>query len=108
MSKVFKIINEFDKINQKILFEINNALVTRGNGMKSKVKRYNTIARKSYFNVVVVDHWNRLLASVIIYKTIDSFKSKLNKYFRETCLLYTCVYLDHHKIKTAINLDKGN
>ena len=35
---------------------MNNASVTRGNGMKLKVQRYNTIAHKSYFNVKVVDH----------------------------------------------------
>ena len=35
--------------------EINNATVMRGKSMKLKVQIYNTIARKSYFNVKVVD-----------------------------------------------------
>ena len=65
---------------------MNNALVTRGNDMKLKVQRYNTIARKSYFSVRVVDHWSRLPASIVSYKTMDSFKSRLDKYFRETGL----------------------
>ena len=52
----FQILNNFDKINPEVLFEMNNASVTRGNGMKLKVQRYNTIARKSYFSVRVVDH----------------------------------------------------
>ena len=56
MIKVFKILNEFNKINPEVRFEINNASVTRGNGMKLKVQRYITIAHKSYFNVRVVDH----------------------------------------------------
>ena len=66
---------------------MNNASVARGNGMKLKVRRYNTIARKSYFNVRVVDHWNRLPASVVDSKTIDIFKSRLDKHFREAGLL---------------------
>ena len=34
MIEVFRILNKFDKINPEVLFEINNASVTRGNGMK--------------------------------------------------------------------------
>ena len=75
MSEFFKILNKFDKINPEVLFEMNNASVTRGNGMKLKVQRYNTIGRKSFFNVRVVDYWNRLPASVINSKIIDIFNS---------------------------------
>ena len=87
MIEVFKILNKFDKINPEVLFKMNNASVTRGNGMKLKLRRYNTIARKSYFNIRVVDHWNRLPASVVNSNTIDIFKSRLDKHFRETGLL---------------------
>ena len=55
--------------------------------MKLKAQRYNTNASKSYFNVRVVNYWNRLPASLVSYKAIDSFKSRLDKYFRETGLL---------------------
>ena len=85
MIEVFKTLNKFlkiDKINPKVLFEMNNASVTRDNGMKLKVQRCNTIARKSYFNVRVVDHWNRLPASVVDYKIIDIFKSRLDEHFK--------------------------
>ena len=84
MIKVFKIIYNFDKINPKIFFEINNAPVTRGRSMKLRVRRCNTIVHKSYFNVRVVEHWNRLPASEISSKTIESGKSRLDIYFRET------------------------
>ena len=57
MIKVFEILNKFDKISPEVLFEKNNASIMRGNGMKLKVRRYNTIARKTYFNVRVIDHW---------------------------------------------------
>ena len=86
MIEVFKILDKFDEINPEVLFEINNESVTRGNGMKLKVQRYNTIARKSYFNVKVVDHWNRFPASVVSFKIKDIFKSRLDKHLRETGL----------------------
>ena len=85
--KSLKILNKFDKINPEVLYEMNNASVTRGNGMKLNVQRYNTIARKSYFNVRVVDHWNSLPGSVVNSKTIDILKFRLDKHFRETGLL---------------------
>ena len=87
MTEVFKILNKFDKINPEVLFETNNRSVMRGNGMKLKVQRYNTIARKSYFNVRVVGHWNRLPASVVSSKIIVIFKSRIDKHLRETSLL---------------------
>ena len=87
MIEVLKIQNKFDKINAEDFFAMNNASVTRGNGMKLKVQRYNTIARKSYFNIRVVDSWNRLPASVVNSKIIDIFKSRLNKHLREADLL---------------------
>ena len=86
MIEVCKMLNEFDSINSEELFEMNNTSVTRGNGMKLKVQRYNTIARKSYLNVRVYDNCNRLPISVVSSKTIDSFKSRLDEYFRETGL----------------------
>ena len=86
-TEVFKILDKFDKINPEILCEMSNVSVTRDNGMKLEIQKFNTIARKSYFNVRVVDHWNRLQASVVGSKTIDIFKSSLDKHFRETGLL---------------------
>ena len=62
MVEDFNILNIFDKINPEIFYEMNNASVTKDNGMKLKVQRCNTITRKSYFNVRVVDLWNRLLS----------------------------------------------
>ena len=86
MIEILKILNEFDKINPEVIFEINHASLTRGSAVKLKAQRNDTIARMSYFSVRVVDHCNRLQGSVISYKTIDSFKSRLDKSFRDTSL----------------------
>ena len=43
--EVFKILNNFYKINPHIIFTMNKTAITRGNQMKIKVWRCNTIAR---------------------------------------------------------------
>ena len=55
--------------------------------MKLIVRKLNTIARKSYFNVRVVDHWNRDPASEVSSKAKDIYKSRLDKHFRVPGLL---------------------
>ena len=45
MIEGFQVLNEFDKINPEVLFEIDNASITRYNGIKLKVQRYNIIPR---------------------------------------------------------------
>ena len=81
--EVFKILNQFDKINPEALFEINSTTITRSNGMKLRGQRCNTVARKAYFNVRVVDLWNSLPSTVVSSVTIDSFKARLDRYFKE-------------------------
>ena len=81
--ETFKILKGFDKINPDLLFQVDNTTVTRGNGMKLRVKRCNTEIRKAFFTVRVVEHWNKLPASVVDADTIHSFKCRLDKHFHE-------------------------
>ena len=79
--EVFKILNKFDNVRYDKMFEIQNDTATRNNGMKLKGKRCNTNIGKNYFNIRVVEHWNKLPAIVVSAKTIDTFKARLDKYF---------------------------
>lgn len=81
--ETFKILNNIDKINYENLFEFSPQSVTRNNGLKLNKQRFNTDLRKNYFNIRVVDYWNKLPASVVQAKTIPAFKSKVDKYFTE-------------------------
>ena len=74
MIEVFKILNNLDKINSEIIFEMNNATLIRSNNMKLKYE-YATQLFVSHTKLLVVDQWNRLPAKEFSYKTIDSFKS---------------------------------
>ena len=79
MIEMFEILNNFDKIDPEVLLEVNNVTVTRCNGMKSKVRRCNTNALKSHFNVRLSTIGTH--SSVVSSKTIGSFKSQLDIYF---------------------------
>ena len=81
--ETFKILNNIDKVNHENLFEFAPQSVTRNNGLKLKKQRFNTDLRKSYFNLRVVDYWNKLPASVVQANTIPAFKSKVDKLFKE-------------------------
>ena len=56
MIEVFKILNNFDRINSEILFEMNNATLTRNNGMKLKYE-YATQLIVIHSKLLVVDEW---------------------------------------------------
>lgn len=52
-----------------------NATVTWRIGRKLKGQICKTFPRKTYNNVKIVDHWNKLPASVFMSDTADSFES---------------------------------
>ena len=52
MIEGFKILNNFDKINPDILFEMKNVTVKRGKEMKLLVRRYNIINHNSMLELL--------------------------------------------------------
>ena len=93
MIEVYKFLNNFNRINPIILFEMNNATVTRGNGILKVLRWYNTAGRNCYFSGRVVDHWNRFTASVVTSKTIVNYKFWLDVCFRKTGFYYLINWL---------------
>ena len=81
--ETFKILKNIDNLNYDNFFELSSQLLTRNNGLKLKGQRFNTDLRKSYFNVRVIDFWNKLPASVVQASTIAAFKDRLDKHFKE-------------------------
>ena len=81
--QTFKILKNIDKIHYENLFEISLHTITRNNGLKLKGQRFNTDIRRNFYNIRVVDYWNKLPASVVQTNTVASFKNKLDKYYKE-------------------------
>ena len=81
--ETFKILKNIDKINKDNFLELSTQLTTRNNGLKLKGQRFNTDLRKNFFNVRVIESWNKLPASVVQANTTDTFKARLDKHFRE-------------------------
>ena len=79
--ETFKILKKIDKIDYENLFEMSHT-ITRNNGLKLKGQRFNTDIRRNFFNIRVIELWNKLPASVVQTNTVATFKNKLDKYYK--------------------------
>ena len=75
--QVFKILKGIDKIDYTRMFSLNND-ATRGNGLKLKVKRYNTNQYGNFFTNSIVNKWNALPSCVVNTNTLEAFKKELD------------------------------
>ena len=76
--QVFKILKGIDKLDYSRIFSLSNES-TRGNGLKLKVKRYNTNQYGNFFTNSIVNKWNALPARVVNTDTVEKFKKELDK-----------------------------
>ena len=81
--ETFKILKKIDKIDHEDLFEISLLSTTRNNSLKLKAQRFNTDIRRNFFNIRVVNPWNKLPKSVVQTNTVATFKKKLDKHYKE-------------------------
>jgi len=52
---------------------------TRGNGYKLKHGKFNLNTRKNYFPLRMTEHWNRLPREVVESRSLETFKTSLDK-----------------------------
>lgn len=65
--------------------------ITRGNAMSLKRQKCKTLARRRYFSIWVVDHWNKLLPSAVGSRSVDSL-FLLSSSKKKTLLTYFCIF----------------
>ena len=82
--EVYKISQGIDKIDKNKLFPKNDILqhTTRGHNQRIFKKHSYTNVRKSSFSQRIVEDWNRLPEDLIVCKTVNSFKCKLNEVWK--------------------------
>ena len=81
--EVYKIINNIDNIDRNKLFPPSNARNTRGHTVKIQKKYCRTNIRKHSFSQRIVDTWNSLPQEVIEATSVNSFKNRLNKHWKD-------------------------
>ena len=79
--EVYKLINELDKTAIKLL-SLSEITHTRGHNFKLYKPRARLNIRKNTFSHRVIDQWNSLPSEVAEAKSLNSFKSRLNKYWK--------------------------
>ena len=87
--EVYKIVNQIDRIPIDKFFKINNVISTRSNGLKlfKKLSRLNVQA--NVFSNRDVNAWNLLPSEVVLAPSLNSFKSRLNKFWYGHSLKFT-------------------
>jgi hypothetical protein len=77
--QVFRIIKGFDKIDPNFFFKFDRNTITRGHNFKIFKPRTSSRARQHSFSFRVINIWNALSEETVSCETINSFKTKLEK-----------------------------
>jgi hypothetical protein len=85
--ETYKIINNVDKVDCTNIFPIRKTN-TRGHKHKILKKHCRTNRRKYSLSQRVVDHWNSLPDKVVEASSVNSFKSSINKHWRDYLLKF--------------------
>ena len=81
MIEAFKMIHGIDKVNLGKLFCVDEDRKARGHGFCLKIKRYvNSNIWLNFFTRRVINYWNQLSDVVVDYKSLDTFKVKLDEF----------------------------
>ena len=104
MVEVYKILNGLDESDEDQLFTvqpIQEPEVT----VKNCIKQFRIELRKHFFSQRVIDEWNSLTEEVISSDSLNQFKSRLNKFwkdiptnFESDCYSYPLAHARHHQL----------
>ena len=84
MIEVYKWFNGINKGDISKVLKLNNQDRTRSNGYKLDKFRFRKEIGRNWFGNRVVDSWNGLPNSVVNAKTLDTFKSRLDRHMTDT------------------------
>lgn len=86
--QAFRIVKGIDRLDEKIFFERNQETRTRGHSQKFQEKFCRSEARKRAFSQRAVRDWNRLPEAVIDSDTVNQFKRRLGRWWKDEPTLY--------------------
>ncbi|KFQ26913.1 hypothetical protein N332_14924, partial [Mesitornis unicolor] len=79
LTATFQCLKGAYKKSREELFTRSCSNRTRGNGFKLEKGRFRLDIRKKFFNMRVVDHWNRLPRAVVEAPSLEIFKVRLDE-----------------------------
>lgn len=83
MIEVWKIMKGKENVDRAKLFTLDENGVTRNNGYKIVGKRFTFDITRNFFTYRVVEEWNKLPRKVVDSETMDTFKSRLDKFYQQ-------------------------
>ncbi len=100
MVEVFNILNGIDKADKDQIFQMNTDMRTRGHQMKLHKKQFRLDIRKHTFSQRVINTWNSLPANVVTAESVNQFKGRLNKHWKELSIKLQTRLLFVHSNRT--------
>ena len=83
MIQVYKILHGIGRVDKDKFFTLNRLAATRGHSIKLYKKRSRLKVRANCFSNRVVDTWNSLTEDIVNAPSLNAFKSRLNRFWRE-------------------------
>lgn len=105
--ETYKILNGIDKVECENNIFPQRVSNTRGNQQKIFKKHCRTNKRKYSFSQRIVDNWNSLPDNVVGARSVNSFKSQLNKYWKDYPVKFVpSFYGPEANVRTNIEMDQ--
>ena len=83
MIQVYKIMHGIDRLDPRAFFNRSLTERTRGHSQRLFMGRSRLEIRKNSFSQRVIPNWKSLSDHVVIATTLNSFKSRLDKYWKD-------------------------
>ena len=88
MIEIFKIIHQKYDASCSTTLQFNNGVDTRGNEYKLLNKSFHYDIRKYSFTAHTINTWNSLPNNIVDAESVNTFKTRLEKYWSRQPLLY--------------------
>ena len=88
MLQTYKIMHNIDNLNPSEIFTLDDNSRTRGHPFKIKKQSFNLDVRKYSFSNRIVNDWNSLPTEVVLAPSLNSFKNRLDKYWKDRSFIY--------------------
>ena len=83
MLQVYKMVNDMDRMDPSLFFSMVIWSSTRGHSQKMVKSQARLGTRQNVLSQSIVNDWNSIPAHVVESPTLNTFKSQLDKFWKE-------------------------